>query len=180
MKRRLIVSLALVAVAVLGACTKSSTNSAPTAQTSPAAPVPATYTAREFTFEGPATLPAGTSNITLNNEGAQPHFMAVVRLDKNQDWTAEDAVQYVKDNPNAQPKWAPLVAGAFGKKGAPVSPGESAPVMFFEPSTGNERPKPIPDGSLEPGTYLMMCFVSDPESKQPHAALGMVEKVTVA
>lgn len=179
MQRRLIISLVVLAIATLGACTKTTTTS-PTAQTSPAAPVPANYVAREFAFEGPSSLPAGTSDITLTNEGAQPHFMVVVRLDKNQDWTAEDAVAYIKAKPNAQPKWAPLVAGAFGPKGAPLNPGESAPVMFFEPTTGNQQPKPLPGGSLEPGSYLMLCFVGDPESKQPHAALGMVEKVTVA
>ena len=32
---------------------------------------------------------------------------------------------------------------------------------------------------LEPGRYVLLCFVPDEETGQPHALLGMVEEFTV-
>ena len=33
---------------------------------------------------------------------------------------------------------------------------------------------------LEPGTYVALCFVFDPATGMPHAAMGMVAVVTVS
>jgi len=170
--RTWIAACALGTAVVLGACTKSTTTTGASPQTAPAKPGPVTYTAHDFSFEGPATLPAGTKEITLENAGAQKHQLVFVRLDKNQDWTAQDAIDYINENPNAEPKWA-VVVGAT----QPIKPNDSVPVGFGD-FTG--KPKIDPNASLEPGSYLVMCFVGDPQTKQSHAELGMVEKVTVA
>ena len=125
---------------------------------------------------GPYTLPAGTSDITAENVGANDHEMLIIRLDKNQDWTEEQIVEYVKNDPQKRPKWAVPVAGLLTESGPPtIAPGESAPVVFTDFSSGNKAPTVDEDGALEPGTYLFMCFLGKP----PHAAMGMVKKVTV-
>jgi hypothetical protein len=35
------------------------------------------------------------------------------------------------------------------------------------------------DVDVEPGNYAWLCFVPDPGSGQPHAALGMIAALTV-
>jgi hypothetical protein len=139
--------------------------------------VPVSYTAHDFGYDGPDTLPAGTSDITLENVGANEHEMIIIRLDKHQDWTEEQIVDYVKNDPDAQPKWAVPVGGLLTESGPPIiAPGESAPIVWLDFSAGGNAPTAVEDGSLEPGTYLFMCFVGKP----PHAAMGMVKKVTVS
>ena len=177
-------ALAAIAATVLAACSSSTPSTTDTdtgtdtESAAPVTPTAAAYTANDFSFDGPDTLPAGTTDITMTNEGQQPHFMVVSKLEKNQDWTAEDAIAYINENPKANPDWAPTVAGIFGPKGAPINPGETGEIVFVDP-TSNEM-KPIQDGELEAGSYMLLCFVTDPASKKPHAMLGMVKKLTVS
>lgn len=184
MKKRLIVGLAVVAMLVTVACSKDNATPAasPASQgsTAPAMEAPATgataYTATEYSFDGPDTLPAGTSDISVENVGTVDHEMTIVRLDKHQDWTEEQIVAFIKNDPTAQPKWAPAVAATYTATGPPViAPGGTAPVVFMDFASG--KPTIDENGSLQPGTYLFLCFQGD--SKQPHAAMGMVKKVTV-
>lgn len=180
MQRRFVVGLAVAVIMVAGACSKDSTTPAASpasqesAATSTEAPTTgvAAYTAYEMGFDGPDTLPAGISDITMENVGTVNHMMFIVRLDKNQDWTEEQVVAFVKNDPQAQPKWAPSIGGVE----EPVAPGETGTVQFMDFSSGGQ-PTVIKDGSLEPGTYLFMCFLGS--KQQPHAAMGMVKKVTV-
>lgn len=174
MQRRFTVGLAVAVMLVAGACSKDSatTDTSPAAQESAAMPDgPVVYNAADFSFDGPDTLPAGTSDITMENVGANDHEMTIVRLDQNQDWTEEQFVEYVKNEPEKRPKWAVPIGSA-----TPVGPGESAKVQFMDFSSGGE-PTPLVDGSLEPGTYLLMCFVGE---KTPHAGMGMIKKITVS
>lgn len=186
MHGRFTVGLAVAAVLLVSACSKGSTTSdaSPASQeatatsTEAAEPVAVTYTASEYAFDGPDTLPAGTSDITMENVGTADHEMAIVRLDKNQDWTEEQVIEYINNDPTSQPKWAVPVAGLLTESGPPIiGPGESAPVVFLDFSEGSDRPTADKDGSLEPGTYLFLCFVGDPPF---HAGMGMVKKVTVS
>lgn len=111
----------------------------------------------------------------MENVGANDHEMLIVRMDANRDWTEEQVVEYVKNDPQKRPKWAVPVGALYVANGPPViGAGESASVQFMDfPSNG--QPTVVEDGSLEPGTYLFMCFLGKP----PHAAMGMVKKVTV-
>jgi hypothetical protein len=184
MQRRFIVGLAVAVIMVAGACSKDTATPAasPASQESAAmsTETPATgaaaYTATEYSFDGPDTLPAGTSDITVENVGAGDHEMIIIRLDKHQDWTEDQVVEYVKNDPTSQPKWAVPVGSLLTAKGPPIiAPGESAPVVFMDFSSG--EPTAIENGSLEAGTYMFMCFLGSKD--QPHAAMGMVKKVTV-
>ena len=55
------------------------------------------------------------------------------------------------------------------------APGETADSMFLDFS--GRQPIPVEGASMEPGTYMLMCFVG---GKTPHALLGMVKKITVS
>ena len=125
-------------------------------------------------IEGPDTLPAGISDIKLQNDGAMVHELVILRLDKHQAWTTEKALEFVNAHPGAQPAWSVPVAATTMSHATVVGPGETLPVLFVDFSSG--KPVPVEGGSLEAGSYLFMCFVGEPT---PHALVGMIKKVTV-
>jgi hypothetical protein len=119
---------------------------------------PPVYVADEFSFDGPDTIPAGKTTIGLKNHGKQPHELILIELLQGK--TLDDVMAVLEKNPNARPpSWVRLIrkARAFAK------PGEADDFT----------------AELTAGTYVMLCFVPDKKTKQPHAALGMVKPVTV-
>ena len=180
------IAAVLVATTLIaGACSKKSTpapatTTAAAAATTTAAPdnTGVVYTSHEFGFDGPSTLPAGTKAISLTNDGAQDHEMIMVKLDDaHASMTEEDVVNFVKsEKPNSPPPpWATIVGGVV----PPIANGKTGQALFGD-FTNPQKPKINPNGELEPGTYVFMCFVTDPTTKLPHAAMGMVKKVTVS
>jgi uncharacterized cupredoxin-like copper-binding protein len=116
-----------------------------------------TYTALEFGFDGPDTIAAGETTLTLVNDGKQVHELALFELRDGK--TFEDVTALFEAGPpKSQPKWARTVARTVAK------PGKTS--------------KPVTK-ELSPGTYVMLCFVPDKESKMPHVMLGMLKPVTV-
>lgn len=118
-----------------------------------------TFTAVDYGFQGPDTLPAGEAQITLENEGKEPHEMAIVSLLEGK--TLEDALAYIKKQgtEGKPPSWVKFAGGI-----RPVKPGESG--------QGG--------ANLEPGSYALLCFVeSKANNGQPHVALGMAAPLTV-
>lgn len=115
----------------------------------------ATFTAREYTFEGPSTLPAGLTEISLVNEGEEPHHMQLVHLEDGH--TPDEFMSALKDG--GMPSWATEVGGP--NTGTPgVAPETSAYV------------------DLEPGTYVVMCVIPDADGV-PHVQHGMTKTLTV-
>src|SRR5262245_49348425 len=102
--RHSFVALAVVAGLVAGGCA-SNTSTEPTEPAAPAEPAEpmaadsADYTATEFSFDGPTELAAGTTAGSLTNDGTQDHHMLLVRFDQNQDWTEEEVISYIEQNP---------------------------------------------------------------------------------
>jgi hypothetical protein len=169
--RRITLTLGLVSALALSACADDEGNDAaepggtsPTETTSPSAAVAegdVTYTAVEYGFEGPQTLAAGESTITLVNEGQEPHEMVLFPVEEGRG--PQDVLDYIAENPKLDgppPDWVlGEGAGTFAK------PGKTA--------------KPV-TAELEPGSYLAVCFVSTKQSDgKPHASLGMIQEVTV-
>jgi hypothetical protein len=118
-----------------------------------------TFTAVDFGFQGPTTLPAGKVQLTLENEGTEPHEMAVIGFEEGK--TLEDALAFIKKQgtEGKPPSWAKFAGGI-----RPVKPGESG--------QGG--------ANLEPGAYALLCFVESKENGgQPHVALGMAAPLTV-
>jgi hypothetical protein len=111
-----------------------------------------TVTLSEFAFAAPDTLPAGETTFDVVNAGAQIHEMGMIKLDEGA--TLEEALASLEG-----PEGPYTVVGAlYGLEG------------------GAEGWTTI---DLTAGTYAMVCFVTDPDSGQPHIALGMVDSFAV-
>ena len=124
------------------------------------APLPAgdaEVTLQDFAFVGLTTLTPGKHTVTVTNDGPQPHEATLVKL--NEGVTVEQVVQAFASTeaPSGPPPWT----GAGGIAG--VAAGTTAAM----------------DISVEAGEYAFICFIPDPASGRPHAALGMVGGLTV-
>jgi ribosomal protein L12E/L44/L45/RPP1/RPP2 len=118
---------------------------------------PAVYVAQEFSFDGPDTLPAGETTLGLKNGGKQPHQLLLVELLKGK--TLDDVMAELEKNADAPPPpWVRVI-----RKQAFAKPDKSDEITV----------------ELTAGSYVMLCFIPDKESKKPHAVLGMVKPVTV-
>jgi plastocyanin len=123
---------------------------APTTTAEP--PVTAgTLLMRDFSFDMPETVPAGSVTYRVVNEGpAQPHEIAFVRLAPGK--TVDDVRQSIM-NPGGPPPFQPV--GGF----------QATEVAQGGYVTAN----------LEPGEYAAICQVTDPNSGMSHVHLGMVK-----
>jgi len=166
------IALGLVAALGLTACGDDGTDpeSDPAASGS-TAPTPSasddamsddvTFTATEYGFDGPDTLPAGKVTLTLVNDGEEPHEMALFPVEEGRG--PEDVLEFIEENPELNGPPPPWVIGEG--TGTFAKPGKTA--------------DPV-SAKLEPGTYLAVCFVSTKQSDgTPHAALGMISEITV-
>ncbi len=103
----------------------------------------------QFTFDEPVA--AGPTSFVATNNGAQAHFMVVVKLAEGV--TLAEALKS-EDDSKTVGQWSSGFAAAGG--------------------TDHE----VLTLDLKPGTYGMMCFVSDPDGT-PHAMKGMANEFTV-
>lgn len=142
-------------VLALAAC--SGRESAPAdSAVAPAASAPnvVTFTATDFAFDAPDTIPAGLTTIRLVNRGPDLHHAQLIRFTEGK--TLADFMQALQAG-GPPPAWAEAVGGPN-----PPAPGEESN------STQN----------LEPGDYAVVCFVDTPD-KVPHVAKGMTKAFTV-
>lgn len=122
----------------------------------------------DFAFSLPLELSAGEQTWLLDNQGMQWHELGIARIDPEQ---SVDDYQALLRN---------LAAGA-----GPESEDEGGPesVFFWLPMNEGERAWVTLD--LEPGTYVIACFLPDVlgemigEPGHAHADLGMVNIITV-
>ena len=165
MKKELI-SVVLAGVVALGACGGGDADTSNDAGAGGGEETPTeipggdvTYFGTEFAFEGPETIAAGETTMTLDNQGKQPHVLVLFELLEGK--TIDDVTTYLEEEglQGPPPKWVREVKiEAFAK------PGKS------------KASKPA---DLTAGAYAMICFIPDKESKKPHALLGMVKEITV-
>jgi hypothetical protein len=113
------------------------------------------YTANDFSFDGPDTAPAGLTTVTLRNDGAEMHHIALVRL--NDGHTMADLIAAMGAGA-AWPAWAVEVGGPNA------------------PAPGQELAATVP---LEEGTYAVLCFIPSPGDGVPHIMKGMAKELTV-
>jgi uncharacterized cupredoxin-like copper-binding protein len=116
----------------------------------------------DFAFDIPASLPAGTTTFDVVNNGLQPHEMALFQAAEGA--TYQDVIDIIlaEPDPEAPPPEGPPPF-AFAGLMAVLSDGESGFTTI----------------DLSAGTYALLCFVTDPDSGAPHAALGMAQELTV-
>jgi len=110
----------------------------------------------DFSYSLPSTITPGPHTWKIVNDGPQPHEMLVFRL--NDDSTVGDFM-------------AALATGDIA-----ALPGE-----VFGGAQGLEAGlASYIDYDLPGGNYVVICLIPDPASGQPHVALGMVAKFSVA
>ena len=117
-----------------------------------------TVTMADFNFLGDITsLPAKKTVIEVKNGGPQPHELTTIKL--NNGVTVDQLkVLLNSDTPPAGPP--PIEdAGGLGALQANMT-------GFVE-------------FDLKAGNYAFVCFVPDPATGKPHAALGMIKAITV-
>jgi hypothetical protein len=109
--------------------------------------------ATDYAFDMPATVEAGRTSIVLTNEGAEAHFILIVKLAEGV--TLEDAMAVEDPTGMIEGEWDSGLA-------APGGEDEEAITL-----------------DLEPGTYGALCFVPGPDGT-PHAFMGMQQEFTVS
>lgn len=151
---------ALFAIVLLGLCVTAwsdesgSTKGGATA----AAPPEVHFTARDFAFEGPATISSGWTTIVLHNDGPNLHHLMLTRLTGGK--TLDDLKAAV----------------------AAMQPGELLPPAWAVPAGGVNPPDPgaVTRATLniKPGIYAVVCIVDIPDHI-PHMMKGMISALTV-
>jgi len=149
-----------IAALILASCARTETPSADTAAT--ATPVPAaaatpnmvSFTAKEFSFEGPDSIPAGLTMFHLTDAGQLLHHLQLIKLEEGKTLADYLAATKVAGPP---PLWAVPYGGVN-----PPAPGETT----------------VASQVMEPGNYAVVCFVDSPDHV-PHFAKGMAKALTV-
>lgn len=118
------------------------------------APPVAVFTATDFAFTGPATIPAGHTTIRMETAAeAELHHVQLVKLEEGH--TLQDLLAAMSQ-PGPLPEWARLKGGP----NAPVPGGVSEAVV-----------------ELTEGNWAAICVIPGPGG--PHFAQGMVAAFTV-
>ncbi len=114
----------------------------------------------DFAFTLPLNIPAGEQMWHLTNEGEQWHEMGIMRIDENM------SIVELRQMLNA----------ALAESGPGAGEGEP-PVAFWQPMNQGEQAWFTLD--LEPGTYVIACFLPDFVSGHAHVEMGMTQVFTV-
>jgi len=114
-----------------------------------------TVHAKDYSLVAPKTIKSGTSTWHLVNDGKELHHLAITKLDKGK--TMADYIAFLK-KPGPPPNWAHDVGGPN-----PALPGGSVDATL----------------TLEPGEYIVACYINSPGDPAPHAMKGMMAQVTV-
>jgi hypothetical protein len=107
----------------------------------------------EFTSSG---LKAGANPLVFKNTGAEPHFIAGVKLKPGA--TIEDARRFIKSE-----KGKPPFDESQTFNTAVIDAGDSQSVEI----------------DLQAGKYALLCFVPDRAGGPPHAVKGMISEAVV-
>ena len=109
----------------------------------------------DFHFTMPAEVKAGKQVWKVNNDGPQPHEIALVRLAEGK--TLDDIYAWYAKPEGPQP---------FNMVGGMQGMNAGVPAAFI-------------NLDLQPGNYVAVCDIPDPASGKPHSELGMVMPFTV-
>lgn len=117
---------------------------------------PVIFTAKDFSFSGPTSIPGGWQTIKLVNEGHDFHQIQFLKLPPGK--TAIDFQEAMSRNHWRQlPQWIQRHGGVNS-----VSPGAEAVVVI----------------NLIPGEYVLICGIPDMRGR-PHVVQGMISSLLV-
>lgn len=114
----------------------------------------------DFAFSLPTTISAGEQTWLLENKGQQWHEMGIARIDDSTTVAELRDIMQTMASGEADPATLPIEQVGFWM---PMQQGERA---WF-------------NLNLEPGTYVVACFLPDFASGHAHVNLGMVQLLTV-
>ena len=137
--------------------------------------------ASEYAFKAPAEATAGTATISLKNSGKESHFAGLIRVP---DGVPYEAFTKALLTPPVAASATPAAA-ASPKPSATGTPAAGAASAAAPPSGVSGGVGALSAGGqswsttdLKAGTYAIVCLVPDAKGV-PHAALGMISKLTV-
>lgn len=113
-------------------------------------------TMKEYTFEMPTAITAGTHTFKFTNAGQQTHELTMLKLAEGQ--TLADVQAYLSNPKPGGPPPGELIEGTL-----PIGAGMRAWTTI----------------DLKPGNYVAVCMVPDSADGKPHAMHGMMVPVTV-
>ncbi len=114
------------------------------------------FTAKDFSFEGPESVAAGPAGFNMTNEGKEPHQLQLLKLKSGVDVDDVIAAAKAPSGPGIQP----LVSYAGGPNA--VDAGEKQGAIV----------------NLSPGNYALACLVPNADGIS-HLALGMAAPLEV-
>ncbi|HEV2526926.1 MAG TPA: hypothetical protein VGT61_00530 [Thermomicrobiales bacterium] len=122
----------------------------------------------EMDFGMPDEIPAGPQIWEVDNTGEQPHFILLSQYPEP--FTEDDVMALLMSAAPGGPPTGTPAPGALDF--------ELFEDVFETPtmSGGNQNWYEV---DLEPGYYVALCFIPDPETGAPHAFMGMYEVFTV-
>lgn len=119
-----------------------------------------TITESDFAFTGFEQLAAGQQVLAVTNEGEQPHMLDFFQVP---DGTTMDDIAALL----AMPDDATPAPGMLQESDIALVPGGQVILQSAGTTTWM-------DVDVQPGTYVLVCFVIDPATGMPHAMEGMV------
>ena len=151
-------AIVAAAASILIGCSKGETPPVDSAASLPApaaaaTPNMVTFTAKEFAFDGPDTIPAGLTMIHLNAAGQELHHVSLLKLEEGKTYADFQAALKA----GGPPTWAVPYGGVN-----PPAPGGMA----------------IATEVIEAGNYAVVCFVEGPDHVA-HMKKGMMKSLTV-
>jgi hypothetical protein len=182
MPRSVGASLVLPLAAALWACGAPVPEPATEAPATAAAPGVIEVKADEYAFTAPPTFPSGWVTLHFDNQGVEPHFLAITRLPEGKtfdDYASQvaphfndlyveyragrlDQATFLDQLVAAMPEWI-FAARAVGGPGF-TAPGRSSTTTIH----------------LDPGNYVMECYVrAMTQDDTFHEALGMLRPLIV-
>ena len=152
MKKASILITAASVVLAGAAFTRAYDSTAP--EGSLANPAEVTITAREYSFDAPASVAAGYVKLNMVNRGREPHHVQLIKLAPGK--TIGD-FQRAMQGGGKPPSWVTMLGGPGAADG-----GQDANATTY----------------MAAGEYVLLCFVPAPDG-QPHVMKGMIRPLTV-
>lgn len=146
--------IASTAALILAGAAFTGLNDRPAPEGSLANPAEFTVTASEYSFDAPASVPAGYVKLRMVNRGREVHHVQLLKLAPGK--TIADFQQAMQAG-GPPPAWVT----ALGGPGAADPRGEANATTY-----------------MPAGEYLLLCWVPAPDGR-PHVLHGMVRPLTV-
>lgn len=127
--------------------------------TAAATPADVTIVARDYAYDMPDTIAAGLVHFTMTNQGKVVHEAQFFRLAPG--FTVDQLLTALQGPPPAGASGPPPFSATGGLNN--IEPGGHQEALL----------------NLQPGTYVALCFDTDPGDSTPHFAKGMLKQFMV-